>query len=105
MADQHEHGRQRRCCRPSQQITNGDVQAEIVRVPRDSKQCLPATRTDVDVVLRGEALGARRWDPRHGPDRERSGRLSVGRDVLERHVRVGETLTISVDDEGRVTVT
>jgi hypothetical protein len=52
--------------------------------------------------MRGEPLGARRWDPRVGPDRERSGVLGVGRDAMRRHLRSGETLTICVDGAGTV---
>jgi hypothetical protein len=91
-------------CGSSQRITAGDVEAGIVRVPHDSKRCLPGIRTDVDTLLRGEALGNRRWDPRLGPDRERSGVLRVGRSALERHVQVGETLTICVDEQGHVRI-
>jgi len=95
---------QQACCRPSQTVTAGDVEAGIVRVPHDSKRCLPDARADIEVMLRGESLGDCRWDPRLGPDRERSGVLRVGRIVLDRHVRPGETLTICVDADGRVRI-
>lgn len=100
MVGQGANGQRHRRCKPSQQVTEGDVEAGLVRVPQDSKQYLPATRTDVEIVLRGEALGARRWDPRLGPDHERSRVLRVG--ALNRHVRVGERLTICVDEQDQV---
>ncbi len=35
-----------------------------MRVPRDSKWCLPDSRKDIEVILRGESLGERIWDLR-----------------------------------------
>jgi HEPN domain-containing protein len=65
----------------TQRITGGDREAGIVRVPQASKQHLPSERTTVNLVLRGSKLGLVRWDPRLGPDRERSGVLRVGREA------------------------
>jgi hypothetical protein len=103
MMASEDHERQN-CGGPSQPITAGDLEAGVVRVPHDSKRCLPDIRKDVDTLLRGEDLGNRRWDPRLGPDRERSAVLRVGRAALQRHVQVGETLTICVDDQGQVRI-
>jgi len=90
------------CCGPSQRVTAADRQDGRVRVPPPTKRCLPSVSGDISVVLRGEALGACHWDPRLGPDRPRSGRISVGRDALRRHVRDDEILTICVDRSGTV---
>lgn len=81
----------------TQRITGGDRDAGIVRVPRASKQHLPSERTMVKVVLHGSDLGAVRWDPRLGPDRERSGVLRIGREAAATLVE-GATLRITAVD-------
>jgi TDG/mug DNA glycosylase family protein len=78
----------------SQVITKADLQAGRVRLPRKAKHFFPAVRTSVELVLRGSQLDAR-YDPRAGPDRERSATLHVGRHVLRKFVREGETLLVS----------
>jgi hypothetical protein len=49
------------------------------------------------VVLRGVTLECK-WDPRDGPDRNRSGVLSVGRTPLQQLVAADEMLTLEVID-------
>lgn len=78
----------------TQRVTQTDVAAGRIRLPRETKRLFPAARGAIQVVLRGERVDAR-YDPRVGPDRERSAVLQVGRDVLERLVRTGEVLSVS----------
>jgi hypothetical protein len=85
----------------SQRVTARDVAAGQVRLPRAAKRLFPAERAYLDVVVRGRELRAR-WDPRLGPDRERSGLLAFGRGNLTGVVDVGEVLMARVGDDGRV---
>ncbi len=55
----------------SQRVTLTDIRAGRIRLPREAKRYFPAERDDVQVVLRGVQLDAR-YDPRTGPDKERS---------------------------------
>lgn len=63
----------------TQIVTEADLSSGTVRVPRASKGLFPETKGRINVELRGEDLGARRWDPRVGPDRERSGVIGIGK--------------------------
>jgi len=54
---------------------------------------LPTEPTEVEVVLKGTALGRCRYNPRLGPDRKRSGVISIG-SVLGTLVHEGERLPI-----------
>jgi hypothetical protein len=64
----------------SQPVTAVDKDAGRVRIPRAAKRLFPASRSTVTVVLRGVRMEAR-YDPRTGPDRERSAVLTIGRQV------------------------
>ena len=64
-----------------------------------SKALFPAQKTLLTVVLRGVALHEVRWDPRFGPDRERSGVLGIGKQAVSR-LAEGETLLIAPIDGG-----
>jgi hypothetical protein len=73
-----------------------------IRVPRLAKrEVFPGEQGEVLVELRGESLVCR-WDPRTGPDRERSGVLAVGGE-LRRLVRADEVLMVGRRD-GRITL-
>jgi hypothetical protein len=78
----------------TQRITAADIQAGRIRVPRETKALLPPGRTYINVSVRGRRLTAR-WDPRTGPDRERSGVLHVGRRILRVLVEPNEVLLVS----------
>ncbi|MGI8632298.1 MAG: hypothetical protein ACR2NA_07095 [Solirubrobacterales bacterium] len=77
----------------TQIITEGDLSSGIVRVPKASKRLFPKAKGRIDVELRGEELGARRWDPRVGPDQERSGVIGIGKAAAGR-LRSGEQLVV-----------
>jgi hypothetical protein len=76
----------------SERISEKDIAAGMVRFPRAAKAAFPGQRSDIAVVLRGDLLEGR-WDPRNGPDRERSGVLRLGRPLAKR-VDVGDVLTV-----------
>lgn len=81
----------------SQRVTLTDIRAGRIRFPREAKRYFPNKRCEVQVVLQGVRLHAR-YDPRTGPDKERSAVLLVGRANLERLVRIDEVLSVSLDD-------
>jgi hypothetical protein len=62
-------------------VTAADKAAGRIRFPRSAKGFFPSTRSSVTVVLRGIKVEGQ-YDPRVGPDRERSAVLSVGRQSL-----------------------
>ena len=60
----------------TQPVTEVDLKAGRIRIPLSgaapTKQLFPKTKCAIDLILRGKALPAS-WDPRMGPDQERSG--------------------------------
>ncbi len=85
----------------SQRVTQPDLTAGRIRFPKPAKRLFPAVSGDVDFVLRGRRLRGR-YDPRSGPDRERSAVLQVGRAALTELVRENEVLAASRDSAGLV---
>lgn len=79
---------------PTQRVTAADLRAGRIRLPRAAKRFFPAGKEDVEVILRGRRLRAA-YDPRVGPDRERSGVLLIGRDPLAELVERNEVLTVT----------
>jgi hypothetical protein len=75
-------------------VTAKDLEAGRVRFPRSAKRLFPAERTYEVVVVRGRELSAR-WDPRTGPDKERSGVLAYGKGKLTGIVTVDDVLAVS----------
>lgn len=78
----------------TQRVTAKDIAAGIVRVPRAGKRLFPAEGCRVSLVLRGVELGDVRWDPRFGPDQERSGVIGIGTEVAAELVE-GDVLSIT----------
>jgi hypothetical protein len=91
--------RSRRSRLQTQRVTANDINGGRIRIPRDSKSAFPNGREQVHIELRGESLICR-WDPRIGPDQERSGVVGVAKAVLQRLVRIDERLTITPTDSG-----
>lgn len=89
----------------TQPITKVDLRYGRVRLPITTsvKDKLPDAREEVRVLLRGDELAAA-YDPRLGPDRERSGVLRVPKHELDRRVEVGERLRIGRRSDGLVTL-
>jgi hypothetical protein len=81
----------------SQPVTLSDIRSGQIRFPRPAKGYFPKERSVVTVVLRGVQLEGR-YDPRTGPDRERSGVLRLGKSNIERLVRSDEVLSASLAD-------
>jgi hypothetical protein len=83
----------------SQKVTAKDLGAGRIRFPRSSKRLFPSERAYLDVNVRGCSFTAIRWDPRDGPDRERSGVLSFGVGKLSARVSiaVGDVLSLTAD--------
>jgi hypothetical protein len=81
----------------TQRVTAIDLKAGRIRVPHDTKALLPSSRQAVSIVLRGTPMVVA-YDSRMGPDRERSGVLSIGKSLVDL-VRPDEVLTVSRSDE------
>ena len=84
----------------SQRVTTKDLEAGRVRLPRAAKRLFPSQRTYETVLVRGQELRAR-WDPRSGPDQERSGVLAFGKGALDDIVAIDEVLTVRRLGDGR----
>lgn len=80
-------------------VTAPDLAAGRIRVPLATKPALPDVRGPVHIVLRGSEMEVR-WDPRTGPDRSRSGVLSVGRAPLSEAVSQDERLAVVLRADG-----
>lgn len=85
----------------SQRLTANDLSTGIVRVPRATKSVFPSEPAQVTVVLRGKTVSAS-WNPRVGPDRERSGVLRVGSGLLAQLVSEGAILIVSKANDGSI---
>lgn len=92
---------ERRSSLRSQQVTAADREAGQIRIPALSKRAFPEQADTISVHLQGREVTAR-WNPRNGPDRERSGTLRVGRQLLAELVPVGTILIITAAAGGPV---
>lgn len=87
----------------TQPVTAADIAAGRIRIPRGkTKLLLPGDKARVEVRLVGQKLPGCRWDPRRGPDQERSGVIGIGRAAASELLVVGERLEASVDPAGTV---
>lgn len=77
----------------TQRVTAVDLSHGRIRLPHAAKAPFPAVQGLVRILLRGVPLEVA-YDPRLGPDRERSAVISVGRDTLG--VLVGENEVLEV---------
>lgn len=83
----------------TQRITAKDISGGRIRVPRETKRLFPSERAQVRVDLLGHFLECR-WDPKHGPDKERSGVVGVPRQLLASLVAPDEVLHVFVAADG-----
>lgn len=83
----------------TQRVTAQDRKQGIVRIPARAKWLFPTEPARLGVVLGGVRLDDVRWDPRLGPDQERSGVLGVGREAASR-INEGKRLEIARTDDG-----
>ena len=79
--------------RPTQNVTAADISKGQIRVPSHSKDILPREAAEIDVILCGEPFTSR-WNPRMGPDKERSGLIRIPSARLAQLVRAGGPLKI-----------
>lgn len=87
----------------SLRVTAKDIAAGQVRIGRGAtKTILPRESAPVRVRLHGRDLGECLWNPRYGPDKERSGILRVGRAAARELITPEEVLAVSVDAAGVV---
>ena len=85
-------------------MTEADLRAGRIRIPRSTKLALPQVRAMVRIRLRGRTLDVA-YNPRVNPPPERSGVLSVGRADLGALVRADEILELAVDSAGLIELT
>ncbi|MEX0755626.1 MAG: hypothetical protein WD556_11010 [Actinomycetota bacterium] len=81
----------------TQRVTEKDLEAGRIRIPRATKEVLPGEDGELEIHLRGTTVRVR-YRSRRGPDRERSGVLVFGSEseALRRLVVVDEVLEVSV---------
>jgi hypothetical protein len=82
----------------TQRVTAADLRHHRIRFPKAAKWLFPAQHSQLRVDLRGTLLDAH-YDPRLGPDRERSAVLVFGTDVSPL-ILPDEVLTIRVGTGG-----
>ena len=81
----------------TQPVTAVDISNGRIRIPAATKPIFPPARGPIAITLRGIAMTVP-YDPRNGPDRNRSGVLRVGRERLRDYVPF-ERLAVSVVGE------
>ena len=87
----------------TQRVTAVDLVHGQIRVPIGEKEPFPVTKGPITIRLRGARMTNVGWDPRLGPDRERSGVVSVGAQLRD-FVGTDEVLYVTVID-GEVQLT
>lgn len=85
----------------SQRVTKVDLANGRIRLPHETKRLFPADKAYVSIVLRGQPMNVR-FDPRMGPDQERSAVLGIGRGVLPTLVAEDEVLQVRALADGTV---
>ena len=87
----------------TQRITLVDIAKGRIRIPIGQKDTFPAERELITVRLKGVEFRDVAWDPRFGPDRERSGVLSIGKrlhGLVATDERLGVAMSGSVVEIG-----
>jgi TDG/mug DNA glycosylase family protein len=84
----------------TQRITENDKEVGQIRLPRATKVLFPNRKSQLDVVLLGQRATAA-YDPRTGPDRERSAVLRPGRAAMVA-VPIGDRLVVSLGMDGLI---
>lgn len=83
---------------PKQRVTAADIAGGRIRCGVALKELLPKQQQlAFEIVLRGITLECK-WDPRDGPDRNRSGVLSIGKAPLQQLLKADDMLTLEVID-------
>jgi hypothetical protein len=81
----------------TQRVTEVDIRHGRIRVPIAEKHLFPDSKTRVHIRLHGVDFPDVAWDPRQGPDRERSGTLYIGQQ-LQKLASMDQRLEISLRD-------
>jgi TDG/mug DNA glycosylase family protein len=76
----------------TQRITEVDLSNHRIRLPKAAKRLFPSHRLSIQIELRGQMLDAR-YDPRTGPDRERSATLTFKK-AMDSQIRPDEILIV-----------
>lgn len=83
----------------TQRITAKDIAGGRIRIPHQTKRLFPPVPARIHVDLLGRQLDCR-WDPKHGPDKERSGVIGIGRHHMAGLIEPDEVLFVSAADGG-----
>ena len=87
----------------TQRITRVDLVQGRIRIPIKEKAPFPGTKARVELTIRGVTFPDVAWDPRLGPDRERSGVLYVGAG-LRQLVQADERLDVVMTRPSRISM-
>lgn len=85
----------------TQNITAGDIDRGQIRVPSRTKRAFPAEKAAITIELGGERIDAR-WDPKFGPDKERSGVVAVGKSAMTRLTRPRGPMKVAAGEVVRI---
>jgi hypothetical protein len=86
----------------TQRITAVDIRNGRIRIPIGEKEPFPDSADRMAIWLRGRQFADVAWDPRYGPDRERSGVLYVGRQIRDLVAPDEVLLVTNLDGEIRL---
>ena len=90
----------------TQRVTATDLKNGRIRIPSTNtaktKSLFPREKERVTVILRGETFHCS-YDPRMGPDKQRSGIIQIGSN-LRKHVYEDEVLTVSRGADGEYVI-
>jgi len=87
----------------TQHITAVDIENGRIRLPHAAKSLFPNGVAHVDVSLLGHVLTNVAYDPRYGPDRERSAVLRVGKSALA-SIPPGTVLGVTRNASGMICI-
>lgn len=87
----------------TQRVTAKDIEVGQIRIPStntaETKSILPSEKTRINVLLRGRRFSNCAWDPKMGPDKQRSGVIRIGSELGD-HVQPDEVLNVEVGEDG-----
>lgn len=80
----------------TQPVRPGDINSGQLRVPGPAKRLFPRAKSRIQVEFDGTTKDCR-WDPRTGPDQDRSGVIGIGK-ALAANLPLGDELEITLTD-------
>ncbi|MBP2267038.1 hypothetical protein J3A64_002502 [Pseudarthrobacter sp. PvP004] len=82
--------------KPKQKVTASDIAHGRIRCGVHLKRLMPPVAVQtLPIVIRGQLLEAD-WNPRNGPDRDRSGVLSIGKARLDPLIAADEYVALEL---------